>query len=161
MRKGSMMIWLLIGFCVHSIAQDKVGSPMTVGEQTFLEHASECLTLIERAAQEIPITGVAMIAFIPGERTESWVSRMKVVGKLADAKVNLLGIANAKAAEMAVTLKDSGNPARKEIRGEFGYRGGVIRKVDGGYLVGAFSGGSSQDDVDVTVIGLDWLTKQY
>ena len=105
--------------------------------------------------------GVAMVAYIPGEKTASWTSKMKVVGKLADEKVNLLAIVYAKASEMAVTLKDSGEESRKEIVGELGYRGGIIMKIESGYLVAAFSGGTSQDDVDVSKIGLEWLSKKF
>lgn len=131
------------------------------GEQVFLDHVDECLAIIEKEAQKIPMQGVAMVAYIPGDKTESWTSRMKVVGKLADEKVNLLAIVYGKAGEMAVTLKDSGNESRKDIVGELGYRGGVIMKVDSGYLVAAFSGGTSQDDADVSRIGLEWLSKKF
>ena len=71
---------------------------------------------------------VAIIAFIPGELTGSWISRMKVVGGMCDEKSNLLAIAGAKAAEMAATLTDSGSGTRKPLSGELGYKGGLIRK---------------------------------
>ncbi|MBK8502617.1 MAG: hypothetical protein IPL46_10590 [Saprospiraceae bacterium] len=131
------------------------------GEQLFLKHGEECLTIIEKAANKIPMTGVAVIAFIPGDATSTWISKMRVVGKLADDKVNLLGIAYTKAAEMAVTLKNSGNPERKDMRGEYGYIGGVIKKVKGGYLVGSFSGGKGEDDVAAAKEGLDWLAAKF
>jgi hypothetical protein len=105
--------------------------------------------------------GVVIVAYIPGEKTESWTSRMKVVGNLANVKVNFLAIAYAKASEMAVTLKDSGDQSRKDIVGELGYQGGAIMKVDSGYLVAAFSGGTGQQDVDVSKIGLEWLSKKF
>jgi hypothetical protein len=131
------------------------------GEQLFLKHAEECLTIIEKAANKIPMTGVAVVAFIPGDATSTWISKMRVVGKLADDKVNLLGIAYTKVAEMAVTLKNSGNPERKDMRGEYGYIGGVIKKVEGGYLVGSFSGGKGEDDVAAAQEGLDWLAAKF
>ena len=133
----------------------------TTGEQLFIEHADKCLAVIEKAAQKLSIEGVAMIAFIPGDVSESWVSKMKVVGKLTNGEYNYLAIAYAKASEMAVTLKDSGNGDRKDIIGEFGWQGGVILKVSSGYLLAAFSGGSSQQDADVSKEGLDWLSKNY
>ena len=107
------------------------------------------------------MTGVAMIAYIPGTATSQWISKMKVVGKLADEKVNLLGIVYSKAAEMAVTLKDSGINERKEIRGEYGYEGGIIAMVGDGYLLAAFSGGKSADDVAAARKGLDWLVTKF
>ena len=129
-------------------------------EQTFLKHADACLDMIEKEAQEIPMQGVAVVAYIPGEATAAWTSKMRVVGKLADEKVNLLAIAYAKAGEMAVTLKDSGEQSRKEIIGELGYQGGAIMKINSGYLVAAFSGGTSEDDLAVSKMGLDWLSKK-
>ncbi|MFC1761427.1 hypothetical protein ACFL6U_05040 [Planctomycetota bacterium] len=130
-------------------------------EQIFLEHIDECLVTIEEAAQEISIEGVAMVAFIPGDATASWTSKMKVVGRIVSEKHNFLGIAYAKACEMAVTLKDSGTTDRKALNGELGWKGGAIVKVDAGYLVAAFSGGTSQQDVDVSRVGLDWLSAKY
>jgi hypothetical protein len=114
-------------------------------EQIFLDHVDACLSLIEQEAQKIPMQGVAVVAYIPGEKTASWTSKMRVVGKLADEKVNLLAIAYAKASEMAVTLENSGDESRKGIVGELGYQGGAIMKIDSGYLVAAFSGGTSDD----------------
>jgi uncharacterized protein GlcG (DUF336 family) len=134
---------------------------MKNGEQIFLKHADECLAIIEKAAQKLSITGAAMIAFIPGDVSESWISKMKVIGRLADTEANFLAIAYAKASEMAVTHRDSGNEERKDITGEFGWQGGAIIKVGSGYLVGAFSGGTGQQDVNVAKEGLDWLSKKY
>ena len=134
---------------------------MKNGEQIFLEHADECLAIIEKAAQKLSITGAAMIAFITGDVSETWISKMKVMGSLANNEANFLAIAYAKASEMAVTHEDSGNGDRKDITGEFGWQGGVIIKVDGGYLVGAFSGGTGQQDADVAKEGLDWLSEKY
>jgi hypothetical protein len=131
------------------------------GEQIFIEHSDECLAIIEKAAHKLSIEGVAMIAFVPGEVSESWISKMKVVGSIANDKANYLAIAYAKAAEMAVTLQNSGNGERKEITGEFGWQGGVIVKVNSGYLMAAFSGGSSQEDAQAAGEGLDWMSGKY
>ena len=131
------------------------------GEKTFLKHADACLAKIEAAAKELDISGSAMIAFIPGDQAQTWVSKMKVMGRLSNEKANYLGIACTKVSEMAVTLKDSGNQDRASIKGEFGYQGGVIRKVAGGYLVGAFSGASGEQDAQVSAVGLDWLMQQF
>jgi hypothetical protein len=142
--------------------ESKINSEvMKKGEQIFLKHADECLEIIEMAAQKLTITGAAMIAFIPGDVSESWISKMKVIGRLANDDANFLAIAYAKAAEMAVTHKDSGKGDRKDITGEFGWQGGVIIQVDSGFLVGAFSGGTGQQDADVAKEGLDWLSKKY
>ena len=131
------------------------------GQKIFLKHADACLEKIEAAAKELDISGSAMIAFIPGDAAMTWVSKMKVMGRLANEQANYLGIAYTKASEMAVTLKNSGNKDRASIKGEFGYQGGVIRKVNGGYLVGAFSGASGEQDAQVSAVGLDWLAEKF
>ena len=132
-----------------------------IGEKIFIEHADKCLTLIEQAAQKISIKGVAVIAFIPGDVTKSWISKMKVVGALTDGMANFLAIANSKAAEMADTYKNSGSGLREPMLGEFGYQGGIVKKVNSGYILAVFSGGSGEQDAEVANEGLDWLYKYY
>lgn len=134
---------------------------MKDGEQIFIKNADECLSIIEKAAQKLGITGAAMIAFIPGEVSESWISKMKVIGRLTGKDANFLAIAYAKASEMAVTHENSGNAERKEITGEFGWQGGMIIKVESGYLLAAFSGGTGQQDADVAKAGLVWLAEKF
>lgn len=131
------------------------------GEKIFFKQADQCLSLIEQAAQKISIKGVAVIAYIPGEITETWISKMKVVGNLTSGKANLLGIANTKASEMADTHLDSGSKIREIYNGELGYQGGLIKKVNSGYILAVFSGGSGEQDLEVAKIGLDWLSKYY
>ena len=138
----------------------KINNP----EKTFLNHVDACLTLMEQEAQKLPIAGVAMVAFIPGDKTRSWTSKMKVVGDseiLKGGKYNTLAIAYAKAGEMALTQQHSGDESRKEIVGELGYKGGAIIKVDAGYLVAAFSGGTGQQDFDISQVALDWLAEKF
>lgn len=163
MKKMIVLLALAISIGNYSSASESIANKANTkkGEQLFLKNADECLTIIEKAAQKLGITGTAMIAFIPGEVSESWVSKMKVIGRLASPNANFLAIAYAKASEMAVTHEDSGNTERKEITGEFGWQGGVIIKVESGYLVGAFSGGTGQQDADVAKEGLDWLSGKY
>ena len=164
MKKTFLLMALVITGSMYPEVQaetKKNKEVMKNGEQIFLKHADECLAIIEKAAQKLSITGAAMIAFIPGDVSESWISKMKVIGRLANEEANFLAIAYAKASEMAITHKDSGNEDRKDITGEFGWQGGVIIKVDGGYLVGAFSGGTGQQDADVAKEGLDWLSEKY
>jgi hypothetical protein len=89
---------------------------------------------------------------------------MAVLGKMKDPPTatvvkgsNLLGIAYAKASEMADTLQNSGTAARSPMIGEFGWQGGVVSKVRSGYVIVAFSGGKSEDDVQVSTAGLSVL----
>ena len=115
---------------------------------------------------ELKVTGVAVVAYSEGDSVKSWSSKMVVVGNLKTgpskndpAGANLLGIAYAKAAEMADTLKASGSGVRPPITGEHGWQGGVIAKGKTGWLIVAFSGGSSADDVKISQAGLGVLTR--
>ncbi len=156
-----LVLVLILGIGYHSYAQANQEKNRTKGERLFLKHADECLIQMEKAAKEKSITGVAVLSFIPGDVTESWISKMKVVGKLADARSNLCAIAYSKASEMAVTLKDSGDSTRKNIDGELGYQGGAIVKVKYGYLVAAFSGATSQQDYGVSKLALEWFAQKF
>ena len=158
MNKILLLITLIAWSCMSMILQAKSRQN---GEKIFLAKAYQSLTLIEQAAEKISIKGVAIVAFIPGEVTDTWTSKMKVVGHLTGDKANLLGIASTKAAEMAATHQNSGSGVRETYSGELGYKGGLIKKVKSGYLIAAFSGGSSEQDLEVAKIGLDWLLKYY
>ena len=151
-----------IGSYQTTQAQTKVQEKSTKSaENIFVQQADECLTLIEQAAQKISIQGVAVIAFIPGDVSVTWISKMKVVGNLTSGKANLLGIAYTKASEMADTHRDSGSGVREIYSGELGYQGGLIKKVNSGYILAVFSGGSGEQDLEVAKIGLDWLAEYF
>jgi hypothetical protein len=154
--------FLILALSIASISmvQAEIGTPAPK-DKAFTKNASECLAIMEKAAQDMSITGVAMIAFVPGDVTESWMSEMKVIGRLATKDINFLGVVYAKAAEMAVTLQNSGDETRKDIIGETGWRGGAIVKVESGYLIAAFSGGTGEQDVAVSKAGLEWLAKFF
>ncbi|GAC1650698.1 MAG: hypothetical protein NVS9B15_10410 [Acidobacteriaceae bacterium] len=126
--------------------------------------AAEALVSMRKRAAELNITGVAVVAYFEGDRIEGWDSRMAVVGRMKDEPSatgkgnNLIGIAYSKAAEMADTLKDSGSQVRPPLTGEFGWSGGVIVRGRRGYLIAAFSGGKSEDDVKVSQAGAETLS---
>ncbi len=131
------------------------------GEKIYNEHADECLAIIDQAAQKMKVKGVAVIAFIPGDATKTWTSKMTVVGVISNGEANYLAIAYSKAAEMAETYKDSGSGVREPMLGEFGYQGGVMKKVTYGYILAVFSGASGEQDVELATKGLDALYKYY
>ena len=125
---------------------------------------SQALEVMKKKATELNIAGVAVVSYAEGDTIQGWTSKMAVVGRITDPKAsehgnNLLGIAYAKSAEMAVTLQDSGTAKRPPMTGEFGWQGGVIFKGKAGYIVVAFSGGKSEDDVQVSKAGLEVLKK--
>ncbi len=154
-------------FPVQLLRAQAASSPQLKSSASFDLGASEALTAMRTRAEELKIGGVAVVAFMPGQELQSWSSKMLVVGRYKDLPSatdkgsNLLGIAYAKAAEMADTLKDSGSNIRKPMTGEFGWQGGVIGQVESGYLIVAFSGGKSEDDVEVSRAGLAILKASF
>jgi hypothetical protein len=108
---------------------------------------------------------VAVVNFAPGGSVQGWSSKMAVVGRMKDVPTatekgnNLLAIAYAKSAEMADTLQNSGTAKRPPMTGEFGWQGGVVEQVKGSYVIVSFSGGKSEDDVQVSKAGLEVMKK--
>jgi hypothetical protein len=134
--------------------------------RSFAEQADKALLAMQQRAAELKVTGVAVVAYSEGDSVKSWSSKMVVVGNLTSgpskndpAGANLLGIAYAKAAEMADTLKASGSAGRPPMKGEFGWQGGVVAKGRMGILIAAFSGGPSADDVKISQAGLAVLSQ--
>jgi predicted membrane-bound mannosyltransferase len=123
----------------------------------FNRAAEQTLDAMVKEATARQMKGVAVIAFVQGDATRSWASQMRVVDALVLGQANVLGIAYAKMSEMADTLENSGSGKRPPHHGELGYKGGAIRKVTGGHLLAAFSGGKDTDDLDVANLGLDLL----
>jgi hypothetical protein len=129
----------------------------------FDEAANAALLGMRERAGELGISGVAVVAYFEGDSIQAWSSKMIVVGRMKDNPTptdkgsNLLAIAYAKAAEMADTLKDSGSQVRPSMTGEVGWNGGVILRGKTGYLIAAFSGGKSEDDVKVSRAGVEVL----
>lgn len=161
-----MALVITSGLFISSMAQNKTNQKAKAGkdnkgEKIFIEQADKSLAVIEEAALKLNIKGTAIIAFIPGDKTESWISKMKVIGFFTNDNSNTLGVAYTKAAEMADTFKDSGSGERKPLTGEYGWQGGTVRKVEGGYILAAFSGASGEQDYAVATEGLNWLAKAY
>lgn len=152
-------ILLTIAFSIYSLASTFAAGDK--GEVRFLEHADECLSIMAESAKGMAIQGVAVVAYIPGEKTSSWTSKMTVVGALSNEKSNYLAIAYSKAAEMAETFKNSSTALRKPLFGEFGYKGGMIQKVKSGYILTVFSGATGEQDAEVATKGLEWLAKKF
>jgi hypothetical protein len=174
-RPSTVTAWsaLLVGAAIL-LAQDKTpaiatdAAPQTAGIESqsggiFDGLASQAIVAMKLRAEELHIKGVGVVAYVPGDRVESWSSKMVVVGSLKnppsqkDPGSNLLGIAYAKAAEMADTLKNSGSGVRPPMKGELGWQGGLIQKGKTGYLIASFSGGPAEDDLKVAKAGLDIL----
>jgi hypothetical protein len=136
------------------------GGPKPVSGKKFDALASSALEAMKAKAAELKIGGVAVVNFAPGDAIAGWSSKMAVVGRMKDEPTatskgnNLLGVAYAKSAEMARTLVNSGTSGGTPMTGEFGWQGGVVERVKGGTLIVSFSGGKSEDDVQVSKAGL-------
>jgi hypothetical protein len=158
--KNAFLILLL---ALPAFAQSASPSVNPTPGKVFDELADSALMAMTKRAEELKIKGAAVVAYIEGDTTRSWSSKMVVVGAMKDAPTeknhgaNLLAIAYSKAAEMADTLKDSGNAGRPPMTGETGWQGGLIKKGKAGYLIAAFSGGPSESDLKVSQAGLDVL----
>ena len=144
--------------------QESPGTPAPVASaKNFDEAANAALLKMRQRAEKLSIGGVAVVAYFEGGSIQSWSSKMVVVGRMkdnpspTDKGANLLAIAYSKAAEMADTLKDSGSQVRPPMTGEVGWTGGVILRGKTGYVIAAFSGGKSEDDVKVSQAGVDVL----
>lgn len=140
--------------------KQKVASPdkKVKNEKSFVKYSDEVLAIMVKKADELSIKGVAIIGFIPGEKTESWITKMRVVGSLTNTNSNLLGIAYSKASDMAATLQNSGtDKSRTVLKGEYGYQGGLIKKIKTGYIIAVFSGGKTEQDLQVAQEGLNSL----
>jgi hypothetical protein len=169
-------LFLLSGLAVLAFAsvlsaQDKTNSVVPAQSdasaqsiKVFDDLADKALLAMKQRAEALKIKGVAVVAFVPGDNTNSWCSKMLVVGHLKtdsstnNAGDNLLAIAYSKASEMADTLKPSGSGVRKPLKGEFGYQGGWIVEGKTGHIIAAFSGGRSEEDVQVSKTGIEALT---
>jgi hypothetical protein len=167
-RLITLALLLLSVPCVLANAQaPQPAAPATPlsakAEKNFDKVANSALLAMRRRAGELNITGVALVAYFEGDTIQSWSSKMLVVGRMKDNPTdtnkgsNLLAIAYSKATEMADTLKDSGSQVRPPMTGEVGWNGGVILRGKAGYLIAAFSGGKSEDDVKVSHAGIDTL----
>ena len=146
-----------------SLTVSAASAPKPVSAKKFDALADSALAAMKKRAAELKVTGVAVVAYAQGDSIQGWTSKMAVVGRMKDAPSatekgnNLLGIAYAKAAEMADTLENSGTAKRPPMTGEFGWQGGVVARVKTGYVIVAFSGGKSEDDVEVSRAGLEVL----
>ena len=150
--------WLLAaGLAVSAGAAN---APKPLSGKKFDVLATSALEAMKQKAAELKIGGVAVVNYVPGSAVAGWSSKMAVVDRMTDPAAadrkgnNLLAIAYAKSAEMARTLVNSGTAAGPIMTGEFGWQGGVVEQVRGGWLIVSFSGGKSEDDVQVSKAGL-------
>ena len=122
------------------------------------------IAAMETHAKKLGVRGVILTAAMD-DRGFSWDSRMKAVEAIKDVPVNpegheypgynFIGIAYSKAAEMADTRLNSGSKSRPAFQGEFGYQGGLIRKVRSGFILTVFSGATGEQDLEIARAGIN------
>lgn len=158
-------IQLLLAIIIMTVSNNATGQTRTKeqkkAEKIFIVNADEALQIMKQEALRMNIKGVGLICFIPGSETQSWISKMIVVGATGNEGYNFIAIANSKASEMAETLQNSGSKVRKVKVGEFDYIGGTIKKIDAGYLLATFSGASGEEDLAVSQKGLNWFSTKF
>jgi hypothetical protein len=131
--------------------------------ENFQIVAAKMISEMENHARKLGVKGVIVVASMD-DSGFSWISHMKAVDaiKVLDGSpephqypgYNFIGIAYSKAAEMADTKLHSGSKVRPAYQGEFGYQGGVIRKVHSGYILSVFSGATSEQDLEIANVGM-------
>ncbi len=126
--------------------------------------AGPMIAAMETHAKKLRVKGVILVAAMD-DNGLSWISRMKAVETIKDVPANpekheypgynFIGIAYSKAAEMADTRLNSGSKTRPAFQGEFGYPGGLIRKVRSGFILTVFSGATGEQDMEIAGAGMN------
>ena len=132
--------------------------------ENFQAVAEKMITEMESRARILGVKGVIIVASMD-DAGFSWISRMKAVDTIkVIAKnsiqekypgYNFIGIAYSKAAEMADTKLNSGSKIRPAYQGEFGYQGGMIKKIHSGFIITVFSGATSEQDFEIAEVGMN------
>ncbi len=131
--------------------------------ENFQSVSAKMIIEMENHARKLGVKGVIVVASMDDSGL-SWVSQMKAVDiiKVLDGNpekgrypgYNFIGVAYSKAAEMADTKLNSGSKVRPAYEGEFGYQGGVIKKVRLGYILTVFSGATGEQDFEIAKAGM-------
>jgi galactokinase/mevalonate kinase-like predicted kinase len=161
MSLNQLLLAIIIMTVSNNATAQTILKEQKKAEKTFITHADEALHIMKQEALRMNIKGAGVVCFIPGNETQSWVSKMIIVGATGNEGYNFIAIANSKASEMAETLKNSGSKVRPVKVGEFDYLGGTIKKIDSGYLLSTFSGASGEDDLAVANKGIDWFITKF
>lgn len=126
------------------------------------EMLTAALDIMQRHAEALGVHGAAVAAYLEDRETLDWqvdlriVEVMKVIN--ADGKgYNFVGVVFQKACEAMDTHQNSGSKVRPTLAGECGWAGSLTEEVGKGYVLTAFSGGTSDQDVEIAAQGLAYL----
>lgn len=119
---------------------------------------------MDKKARSMNMQGVAVASILPRTSEVDWIGEMKVVDTPynpdgGDKGWNLVAIAWSKAGEVIASGADSGNPDRKCMMGEFNFVGGAYGESADYKYAFAFSGGLSEDDLEVAKHGICCMKK--
>ena len=118
---------------------------------------------MEQKALEMNVQGVGVACFLDKESEVDWIGEMKVVQTPYNLKEgwNLVAIAWSKAGEVIASSANSGNPDRKKIMGELGFVGGAYAECEDYKLAFAFSGATSEEDLEIAEYGIEEFKKRF
>jgi hypothetical protein len=126
--------------------------------------AGKMITEMEHHARKLGVKGVIVVASMD-DTGFSWISQMKAVDAIKVISenpkqneypgYNFIGIAYSKAAEVADAKLNSGSKYRSPFQGEFGYQGGLIKKIQSGFILTVFSGASGEQDLEIAQAGMN------
>lgn len=118
---------------------------------------------MEKKALEMKVQGVGVACFLDKKSEFDWIGEMKVVQTPYNLKEgwNLVAIAWSKAGEVIASSANSGNPDRKKIMGELGFVGGAYEECEGYKLAFAFSGATSEEDLEIAEYGISEFKKRF
>ncbi len=136
--------------------------------ENFQVVAGTMITEMEKHARKLGVKGVIVVASMD-EAGFAWVSQMKAVETMKDVPenpakdaypgTNFIAVAYSKAAEMADTKLNSGSKVRPAFQGEFGYQGGMIKKIESGFILTVFSGATGEQDFEIAGVGMNAYQK--
>jgi hypothetical protein len=131
--------------------------------ENFQTLAPKMIAAMEQHAKKLGVRGAIVVATMDNNG-ESWTSMMKTVGAMKSVVetpkpgeypgYNFIGIAYSKASEMADTKINSGSKVRPAYQGEFGFQGGMIKKVGSGFILTVFSGATGEQDFEIAGVGM-------
>ena len=120
------------------------------------------LNKMQQHAVSLGVQGAAVAGYLEDGNTLNWHVDLCIVGAMKTVNgegkgFNFVGVAFQKACEAMDTHQNSGSKVRPTLSGECGWPGSVIAEANGGFVLTAFSGGTSEQDVEIAAKGLEYM----
>jgi len=125
----------------------------------------QALNTMQAHAETIGVRGAAVTGYLKDKNSIDWTVDMRLIGAMKTVNTegkgyNFAGVVFQKASETMDTHQDSGSKVRPLLNGECGWAGSLISPVGDGFVLAAFSGGTSDQDVEIAGKGLQALKEQ-